>query len=647
MFRQERFLHEARKLVPSLTTIYAQYLYFIDSAQSLSMADDKQLRALLPDSRPPLSPFTRRGMSNVPLKKGSTPNLAEWAPIPNDKKKGVYGQHLLVIPRFGTLSPWSSKATEIALICGLAKIKRIERSVLWTFTAKLPLKEEQLAQLTPLIHDRMTESVEFTVDHFQFEVSAESRKVKVINLLGQGKEAIVKANKSQGLALSIDEITYLAEHFTTLKRNPTDVELMMFAQANSEHCRHKIFNAHWIIDGQKKNMSLFQMVRYTQAKNPGTVISAYHDNAAVMSGFPCVQLFVDSSTRCYNYVEEESAILIKVETHNHPTAISPFPGAATGSGGEIRDEGATGQGAKPKAGLTGFSVSHLRLPSAPQLWEIPAKTPSRIATALQIMLEAPIGASAFNNEFGRPALCGYFRSFEQIVNGRRRGYHKPIMLAGGMGSIRLQHVKKAAIPPESLLIVLGGPAMLIGLGGGAASSMTAGQSSEALDFASVQRSNPEMQRRCQEVIDACWQLGKNNPILSIHDVGAGGLSNALPELVHQGQCGAEITLEQIPTADPSLSPLEIWCNEAQERYVLAIGSQHLSLFETLCERERCPFAVIGKATETLQLQLFANEKALINIPLSLLFDELPKLNRQVQHIPIPTQPLDLSKVKLQ
>lgn len=646
-FRQERLLSKARDRVPSLTTTYAQYLYFIDTAQALSLVEDKRLRALLPDSRSPLSPFTRRNASNVPAKKGAVTNLAELTPLPDNKKTGVYGQHLLVVPRLGTISPWSSKATEIAAICGLSKVKRIERGVLWTFTAKLPLDAQQLALLIPLIHDRMTESVESTVDNFKFTLPQTPKTANVIDVLRQGQNALLNANQTYGLALSAEEIVYLNNYFTALKRNPTDVELMMFAQANSEHCRHKIFNAQWTIDGQKQTTSLFDMIRHTHAEHPGRVISAYHDNAAVIKGFPGIQLLVDPATRCYNYLEEENAILMKVETHNHPTAISPFPGAATGAGGEIRDEGATGQGARPKAGLTGFSVSHLRLPDAPQPWETPGETPARMATALQIMLDGPLGACAFNNEFGRPNLCGYFRTFEQVVNGKRRGYHKPIMLAGGMGTIRPQHVKKHPLPVESLLIVLGGPAMLIGLGGGAASSVAAGKSREELDFASVQRSNPEMQRRCQEVIDACWQLGKNNPLLSIHDVGAGGLSNALPELVNSGQCGAQFTLEAIPTADPTLSPLEIWCNEAQERYVLAIAKKDLALFKALCERERCPYAVVGQTTETQQLQLSANNEAVIDVPLALLFEKLPRLHRKIHSQTSLRSPLTLAKIKLQ
>ena len=424
--------------------------------------------------------------------------------------------------------------------------------------------------------------------------------------------------------MSEDEIDYLYDSFNELKRNPTDVELMMFAQANSEHCRHKIFNASWFIDGNKQSKSLFEMIRNTHQQHPGHVLSAYHDNSAVIKGFDSSIFVPDINTHEYHSIKEQTAILMKVETHNHPTAISPFPGAATGSGGEIRDEGATGRGSKPKAGLTGFSVSNLRIPDATQAWETEYGTPSRMATALQIMLEAPIGASRFNNEFGRPAICGYFRSFEMEVDGQRRGYHKPIMLAGGVGNMRPSHIEKQKIPPKSLIIVLGGPAMLIGLGGGAASSMAAGHSHEDLDFASVQRGNPEMQRRCQEVIDVCSRLGNENPIISIHDVGAGGLSNALPELVHDSDCGGNFKLKAIPVADPSLSPMELWCNEAQERYVLGISPENLELFKAICERERCPYAIVGESTEEQQLLL----DTAIDMPLSVLFGKAPKMCRE-------------------
>lgn len=543
----------------------------------------------------------------------------------------IQGQYLLVIPRPGTISPWSTKATDIATVCGLSSVKRLERGVIWHTNP--PLDDSQFSQFSPLIHDRMTEAVFFSIEDAEAIFSqATPRPLRTINILERGKQALIQANQQQGLALSDEEIDYLVNNFKLLQRNPTDVELMMFAQANSEHCRHKIFNADWTVDGRAQHQSLFQMIRHTYEQHPGAVISAYHDNSAVMKGFNSTRFLPDSSTHQYHKIEEESAILMKVETHNHPTAISPFPGATTGSGGEIRDEGATGRGAKPKAGLTGFSVSHLRLPEAPQPWETPYETPSRLATALQIMLEGPIGASAFNNEFGRPAICGYFRTFEIDMNGQRRGYHKPIMLAGGIGNIRPQHIQKQKIPPESLLIVLGGPAMLIGLGGGAASSMAAGHSFEELDFASVQRGNPEMQRRCQEVIDACWRMGADNPILSIHDVGAGGLSNALPELVNESGCGGEFKLGAIPSADPSLSPMEIWCNEAQERYVLAIAKNNLSHFQALCERERCPYAVVGETIKAQHLRLDEDDRVFIDMPLSVLLGKPPKMCRDVEHM---------------
>ncbi|MCK5525116.1 MAG: phosphoribosylformylglycinamidine synthase [Thiomargarita sp.] len=629
-FRLEKILNRAKIDVPSLTTLETQYLYFVDIEHRLSESEETQLRALLPYSKSPLSPLFQKG-------------------------------ELLVVPRPGTISPWSSKATDIATVCGLSAVKRLERGVLWHFTADAPLEQSQITQISALIHDRMTEKVLLAIDEIDsFFSQATARPLRTINLLEQGKQALVQANQAQGLALSDDEISYLFNNFINLQRNPTDVELMMFAQANSEHCRHKIFNAIWVIDGQTQPLSLFQMIRHTYQQHPGIVISAYHDNSAVIKGFKSTRFLpelslnqtslnqtslnqtseVSKTSEVFRYVEEETAILMKVETHNHPTAISPFPGAATGSGGEIRDEGATGRGAKPKAGLTGFSVSHLRLPNAPQPWETPYETPSHKATALQIMLEGPIGASAFNNEFGRPAICGYFRTFEMEVNGRRRGYHKPIMLAGGLGNIRPAHVQKNKIPPDSLLIVLGGPAMLIGLGGGAASSMAAGQRCEELDFASVQRGNPEMQRRCQEVIDTCWRMGTDNPIISLHDVGAGGLSNALPELVQE--CGGEFQLSAIPSADPSLSPMEIWSNEAQERYVLAILPDKYPLFARFCDRERCPYAVVGKTTEAQHLSLSDRGTTLIDMPLSVLFGKVPKMRREVKREP-PTSPLIKTK----
>ncbi|RKZ42609.1 MAG: phosphoribosylformylglycinamidine synthase [Gammaproteobacteria bacterium] len=597
-YRLEKILEIAKTYTPSLTQLEAQTLYIVDVERSLSEIEEAHLLALLPNSESPLTPLFQKG-------------------------------ELLVVPRPGTISPWSSKATEIARVCGLSMVKRIERGVLWHLMTVIPLDKSQILQLSALIHDRMTEAVLFSLEETKLFSQGVMRPLQTIDCLGQGKQALIQANQAQGLALSEEEITYLFNNFNQLQRNPTDVELMMFAQANSEHCRHKIFNADWIIDGQAQSASLFQMIRHTHQQHPGAVMSAYHDNAAVIKGFESSRFLPDTMTHEYRYVEEDTAILMKVETHNHPTAISPFPGAATGSGGEIRDEGATGRGAKPKAGLTGFSVSHLRLPDAPQPWETPYDTPPRMATALQIMLEGPIGASAFNNEFGRPAVCGYFRTFEMEHNGQRRGYHKPIMLAGGVGNICPSHIQKNKIPPESLLIILGGPAMLIGLGGGAASSMAAGQSQEELDFASVQRGNPEMQRRCQEVIDACWRMGADNPILSLHDVGAGGLSNAFPELIQGGGCGGQFDLNAIHSADPSLSPMEIWCNEAQERYVLAIAPEKLSLFSKLCERERCLFALVGKTTDALNLLLSKGDTTCIDMPLSVLFGKTPKMCREV------------------
>jgi len=617
-FRQQKLLDTIRVNIPTLTTLTAQYLYLVATTQLLTTTEETRLLALLPE------------VTSTPV-------------------TFVENNAFLVIPRPGTISPWSSKATEIAMVCDLTTIKRLERGILWHFTTDFPLTTAQSNQLKTLIHDRMTEMVLSRLDQAEnllFPKYVESRPLQIVNILGQGKQALVTANQTQGLALSADEIDYLVTQFIALKRNPTDAELMMFAQANSEHCRHKIFNAEWVIDGQMQPQSLIDMIRYTYAQHPGQVLSAYHDNAAVMSGFLCQRLLINHKTYQYHLVEEDTAILMKVETHNHPTAISPFPGAATGSGGEIRDEGATGRGARPKAGLTGFSVSHLRLPETLRSWEIPYETPPRMATALQIMLEAPIGASAFNNEFGRPALCGYFRTFEQTVNGCQRGYHKPIMLAGGVGTISPQHIDKNKIPVGSALIVLGGPAMLIGLGGGAASSLSAGHSSEDLDFASVQRGNPEMQRRCQQIIDSCWQMGENNPILSIHDVGAGGLSNALPELVNASNCGASLSLTAIPTADPSLSPMEIWCNEAQERYVLAIVQEHLKLFEMICKRERCPYAVVGTVTATPQLVLFSENDRIIDMPLAVLFGKPPKMRREVVRTKIALQPLNLSNVDI-
>ncbi len=470
--------------------------------------------------------------------------------------------------------------------------------------------------------------------------------------LSGGLAALDEANRELGLALSADEIEYLSSSFRRLGRDPSDVELMMFAQANSEHCRHKIFNADWIIDGRKREESLFAMIRYTHARNPRGVLSAYRDNAAVMEGNVGTRYFTDPRSHVYRASVEPIDILMKVETHNHPTAISPFPGAATGSGGEIRDEGATGRGAKPKAGLTGFSVSNLRIPGYERPWEGELGRPARIAAALDIMIEGPIGAASFNNEFGRPAICGYFRTFEQRAAGdppeRVRGYHKPIMIAGGLGNIRREHVEKGEVPVGAKLVVLGGPAMLIGLGGGAASSMGSGASSADLDFASVQRGNAEIQRRAQEVIDSCWELGSDNPIVLIHDVGAGGLSNAVPEAVAHSNRGARVDLRSVPSAEPGMSPMEIWCNEAQERYVLAIRADALDLFTTVAERERCPFAVIGEidATGVLVVADPLFKEDAVNMPIDVLLGKPPRMTCDVRSLEPPRRPFDVRSIDL-
>jgi len=576
---------------------------------------------------------------------------------PSYREETLHGLSLYALPRPGTISPWSSKATDIAHHCGLENIRRIERGIHFTFqlNGAQELNPQQIAMLNSVIHDRMTEVVWSNLDNVEelFE-QADPAPLSSVDILQRGRDALDEANAAMGLALAPDEIDYLVENFTALQRNPTDVELMMFAQANSEHCRHKIFNADWIIDGKAQDHSLFNMIRNTYRCHPEKILSAYSDNSAVIEGATAGRFFAAPHTRHYQYHQEPIHVLMKVETHNHPTAISPFPGAATGSGGEIRDEGATGRGSKPKAGLCGFSVSNLRIPGYEQEWEQDYGKPGRIDSALQIMLEGPIGAASFNNEFGRPNICGYFRSFELQVPGANgnevRGYHKPIMLAGGLGNIRDIHVEKGQIPVGAKLIVLGGPAMLIGLGGGAASSMATGESHEDLDFASVQRSNPEIQRRAQEVIDQCWQLGDDNPVVSVHDVGAGGLSNAIPELVNDSNLGGQLNLRAVPNDDKSMSPMEIWCNEAQERYVLAISAERLVEFEAICQRERCPYAVIGEATQQQQLVLqdpqFDNTP--IDMSLNVLLGKPPKMLRDVAHrgCAIPPAVLDAIDLKV-
>lgn len=558
---------------------------------------------------------------------------------------------LCVCPRFGTISSWSSKATDIAKNCGLNNIKRIEHAILYKINPQILAISENKQKLVAVISDRMMENVIDNLDQAKnLFLQPDEKTFTSINILHNGKNALINANLELGLALSEDEIDYLFESFTKLKRNPSDVELYMFAQANSEHCRHKIFNADWVIDGEKQNKSLFQMIKNTHQTTPDFTLSAYKDNAAVMEGSKAIRFYPDQNHQ-YQGIEQDTHILMKVETHNHPTAISPFPGAATGSGGEIRDEGATGRGSKPKAGLVGFSVSNLNIPNFSQDWEFSPAKPERIASALDIMLDAPLGAAAFNNEFGRPNICGYFRTFEQpkaddssIVY----GYHKPIMLAGGIGNIKKEHIAKGEIPVGSKLIVLGGAAMNIGLGGGAASSLNSGTTNEDLDFASVQRENPEMERRAQEVIDRCWQMGEDNPILFIHDVGAGGLSNAMPELVNDGERGGRFELRKILTDEKGMTPLEIWCNESQERYVLAVSPEKIELFSKLCERERAPFAIIGEATKERHISLndseFENKP--IDLPTEILLGKAPKMLRQVESKTAKKYAFELNNIKL-
>ncbi|SMN10894.1 Phosphoribosylformylglycinamidine synthase, synthetase subunit / Phosphoribosylformylglycinamidine synthase, glutamine amidotransferase subunit [uncultured Candidatus Thioglobus sp.] len=536
----------------------------------------------------------------------------------------VDSQHSIIItPRLGTISPWSSKATDIMHLCDIHQIKRIERGIIYHFEGEITDKQAILN----IIMDKMTESELPSIDEaHRIFADFEPRPFSRIDILTEGKTALEHANITLGLALSAGEIEYLVDSFTELKRNPTDVELMMFAQANSEHCRHKIFNADWTLDGVEQGKSLFSMIRNTYHQHPEGLLSVYSDNSAVMAGYEGERFYADESGK-YLASKEHRAILMKVETHNHPTAIAPHPGAATGSGGEIRDEGATGQGSKPKVGLCGFSVSNLKIKNAKQPWEVEYGKPNQIVSALDIMLEGPIGAAAFNNEFGRPNILGYFRTYEQQTpDGDVRGYHKPIMLAGGLGHIQENHIEKGNIPVGSKIIVLGGPAMLIGLGGGAASSIKSGEQSEDLDFASVQRANPEMQRRAQEVIDCCANLGAQNPIISIHDIGAGGLSNGLPELVNDAGKGGRFELRNIPNDDKQMSPLEIWCNESQERYVLAISAENVDLFSKICQRERAPFAVLGESTKTQELilsdDLFDNNP--IQMPMTVLLGNPPK-----------------------
>jgi len=564
-FRIDKLLHD----MPGVADLQAEFWHFAELARALTPGEGAILDRLL-----------------------------QYGPAAAPPAGG--GEMLLVVPRPGTISAWSSKATDIAHACGLQAVRRLERGVAWRVMADAG-QSPDLAQVAARLHDRMTEVVLRDLEQASVLFRhAEPAPPRCVDVLGAGPGALVAANVQLGLALSESEMAYVVEIFSATGRNPTDAELVMFAQVNSEHCRHKIFNARWRLDGQPRRFSLFEMIRNTHERHPAGTLLAYEDNAAILEGPVARRFFADPRTGVYGQVREPVHIIIKVETHNHPTAISPFPGAATGSGGEIRDEAATGRGARPKAGVTGFSVSNLRIPGAERPWESDYGRPERIVSALQIMLEGPIGAASFNNEFGRPAIGGYFRTLEIEVPGvggtEVRGYHKPVMVAGGLGNIRAMHVRKAGIPVDACIVVLGGPAMLIGLGGGAASSMATGTADAELDFASVQRSNPEMQRRCQGVIDACWAMGTENPILSVHDVGAGGLSNAIPELVHGAGRGARLQLRAVPCDDPGMSPMQIWCNEAQERYVLGVNADRVEEFLALCERERCPVAVVGTAS---------------------------------------------------
>jgi phosphoribosylformylglycinamidine synthase len=599
-FRIERLLASLRRIEPGVRAIAVEFVHFVDTERELEPAEHAVIVRLLD---------------------------ADMRPGPAHA-----GASLFTVPRFGTVSPWSSKATDIAHVCGLTAVRRIERGKAWRIDSAATLGPEALAALAAPLFDPMTETLTFDAAQARrlFETHPRGALEHVV-LGADPKATLAGVNASQDLALSEGEIAYLADVFERLGRDPTDVEVMMFAQANSEHCRHKIFNAEWRIDGAAMPRSPFAMIRNTRDRSPAGVLSAYSDNAAVIEGPVGTRFFAAGDAHVYAWRTEPVDILLKVETHNHPTAISPFPGASTGSGGEIRDEGATGTGAKPKAGLVGFTVSNLRIPGFIQPWEADNGRPARIASALEIMLDGPIGAAAFNNEFGRPGILGYFRSFEQRVAGNDgaevRGYHKPIMIAGGVGNVRRGHVEKKPVPAGAPLVLLGGPAMLIGLGGGAASSQGSGTGSEALDFASVQRGNPEMQRRAQQVIDACWAMGEGNPILMVHDVGAGGLSNAVPEVVAPG--GGRIDLASVPTDEPGMSPLEIWCNEAQERYVLALDRAGLARFLELCRRERCPHAVIGEAAADGRLQVDDSKtgERVVDMPIADLLGRPPRMQR--------------------
>ncbi len=619
-FRLRKLLSNLKRIAPAVSGISAEYWHFV-----------KLSSALPADSRAVLQKILTYG--------------------PSARRTDTGGALLVVVPRLGTISPWASKATDIARSCGLESVERIERGVAWYIRCrgKAGMGTQTRTALLPLIHDRMTETVLESIDAAQELFHRyQPKPLSAVDLIGGGRPELERANREMGLALSEDEIDYLQENFVRIGRSPTDVEVMMFAQANSEHCRHKIFNADWVIDGRRQDLSLFAMIRESHKLSPAGTVVAYSDNAAIIEGARVARFLPDTSGT-YRYAEDLTHVLMKVETHNHPTAIAPFSGAATGSGGEIRDEGATGRGAKPKAGLTGFTVSHLRIPGYVQPWETddPGR-PTHIASPLSIMIEGPVGGASFNNEFGRPNLCGYFRTYERRVGGVVRGYHKPIMLAGGLGNISAAQSLKSEMGPGALLVHLGGPGMLIGMGGGAASSMATGTNTADLDFNSVQRANAEIQRRAQEVIDRCWALGEANPILSIHDVGAGGLSNALPELVHAASRGAWVDLRAIPSEEPGMTPMQIWSNEAQERYVLAVAPERFAVFRDLCDRERCPFAVVGRATAdgrlTVEDRLFGNKP--VEVHLDAILGKPPKMRREAVRLPRKTARLDLGGIDI-
>lgn len=634
-FRAARVLAALQRVSSNIEAVSGRFVHFVHASRELTKAEEERLASLL-----------------------------TYGDAAEDVRADLA---FMVVPRLGTISPWASKATDIVKNCGIEGVLRVERGTVYSLALKAPLTEEEAAQAAGVLHDRMTESVvarDFPAENLFVEL--EGRPMATVALVEEGRPALERANVEMGLALSPDEIDYLTDAFTKIGRNPTDVELMMFAQANSEHCRHKIFNARWTVDGEEREETLFGMIRRTHKMAPQGTITAYADNAAIFEGAEVTRLYPRPGSgnefgRVFERKDEMTHTVFKVETHNHPTAISPFPGASTGSGGEIRDEGATGRGARPKAGLCGFTTSNLNLPKLPQGFENDSDTvtgektdakygaPSRIATPLSIMTEGPLGGAAFNNEFGRPNILGYFRTFEANIGGTRYGYHKPIMLAGGIGNIRDDQTKKDVPPAGSLLIVLGGPGMRIGLGGGAASSMTTGSNSEALDFDSVQRGNPEMERRAQEVIDRCWSMGDENPIIAIHDVGAGGLSNAMPELADLSGKGATFDLSKVPVEESGMSPLEIWCNESQERYVIALDAAKIDIFRDFCERERCPFAVLGTITEEADLKLTRPEETpAVDMPMEVLLGKAPRMHRDVAHVEtklsaFKSEGLDLAK----